>query len=608
MAIKKITLILAALALACTLTFSLGSDVARAQAGEVDEAGDPARTPVAPVKEGYQEESIEIQDRPGIRSQSIVVTGEAKPKALTPILRIMPLGDSITKGTGTCASPDTYLNCIGYRHDLWDLLVNNGYAVNFVGTQGGIFQYLYNSPYHDNDHEGHGGWTADQIRFNVYGSGENWLNTNPADIILLHIGTNDISGTQAINSIVTEVSQILDKIDQYEAQKGITAWVILARIVNRSDPQSSDGLDTTLFNNQLQTMANNRISSGDKIIVVDMESALNYPGDLSDDKHPNAGGYSKMADVWYNALVNLINLPPSVTNPGDRNAVEGAAFSLDINATDPENDALTYSAINLPAWLSINPSTGLISGVLPNDTASGGPYTITVRATDPGGFPDVRSYNSDDEVFTLTVTNPAPQVTNPGNQNDDEGETVTLQVQASDPDNGDDITFSAANLPKGLSINANTGLISGIPGYNASSGNPYNVSVTATDDDGAFGNTSFTWTINNRNGPPKVTNPGDRTNTEGQSISLQIQASDPDGDELHYIATNMPEGLSIDLQTGLISGMISTLASVGSPYAVTIEVIDDGSPTLSDSITFQWIVKDSNSSPQIVFIPIAVLD
>jgi len=301
-------------------------------------------------------------------------------------------------------------------------------------------------------------------------------------------------------------------------------------------------------------------------------------------------------------------LPPSVTNPGDQTAVEGSAFSLDINATDPENDALTYSAINLPAWLSINPSTGLISGVLPNYTAPGGPYTITVRATDPGGFPDVRSYNSDDEVFTLTVTNPAPQVTNPGNQNDDEGETVTLQVQASDPDNGDDITFSAANLPQGLSINATTGLISGTPGYNTSANSPYNVIVTATDDDGASVNISFSWTIINRNGPPQVTNPGDRTNTEGQSISLQIQASDPDGDELHYIATNMPEGLSIDLQTGLISGKISTLASVGSPYVVTIEVIDDGSPTLSDSITFQWIVKDSNSSPQIVFFPVAVLD
>jgi hypothetical protein len=317
MAIKKIMLIMAALVLACALSFSLGHGVASAQAGEGEEAGDPTRTPVAPVDDEQQEESIEIQDGQGGRSQAIVVAEESTPIALTPVLRIMPLGDSITKGTGTCAPPDDYLNCIGYRHDLWDLLVDNGYSVNFIGTQGGEFQiYITTLIMIMITKVTVAGRPGD--RDNVYGAGENWLNTNQADIILLHIGTNDITGTQTVGGIVTEVSQILDKIDQYEAQKGITAWVILAMIINRSDPQSDEGRDTSQFNNQLQTMANNRISNGDEIIVVDMEHALNYLADMSDDLHPDAGGYAKMADIWYNALVSLINLPPSVTNPGTR--------------------------------------------------------------------------------------------------------------------------------------------------------------------------------------------------------------------------------------------------------------------------------------------------
>jgi hypothetical protein len=191
-------------------------------------------------------------------------------------------------------------------------------------------------------------------------------------------------------------------------------------------------------------------------------------------------------------------------------------------------------------------------------------------------------------------------VTNPGSQNDDEGEPVSVQIQASDPDSGDAFTFSASHLPQGLSINANTGLISGTPGYNASASSPYNVTVTATDDDGASGNTSFSWTINNRNGPPQVTSPGDQTHTEGNSISLQIQASDPDnGDKLQYYARDLPEGLSIDDPAiGVISGVLGDLASLGSPYGVTVEVIDDGSPALTDSVTFQWTVIDSNLPPQ----------
>ena len=50
-------------------------------------------------------------------------------------------------------------------------------------------------------------------------------------------------------------------------------------------------------------MASNRIAGGDNIIVVNMENALNYSTDLSDDLHPNDNGYAKMANVWYDALV-----------------------------------------------------------------------------------------------------------------------------------------------------------------------------------------------------------------------------------------------------------------------------------------------------------------
>jgi len=228
--------------------------------------------------------------------------------SLLPI-RIMPLGDSITKGTGTCSEPDTYLNCIGYRQDLWNALVDNGYSIDFVGSQGSQFQDDYLDPYHDNDHEGHGGRTADWIRDRVYGPSDHFLLDNPADIVLLHIGTNDINGLPLLsdpNDVVNEVSQILDKINNYGTNEGHEVWVILARIINRSDPLSDKGQLTTDFNMSLQSMADSKIAGGDNILVVDMEAALIYPDDLGDNLHPNDTGYSKMANEWFSALEHVI--------------------------------------------------------------------------------------------------------------------------------------------------------------------------------------------------------------------------------------------------------------------------------------------------------------
>jgi hypothetical protein len=229
----------------------------------------------------------------------------------------MLLGDSITKGTGTCQEgnppdpPDElYWNCTGYRPYLWNLLIGNGHTANFLGSQGGQFQDDYLNPYHDNDHEGHGGWNANDIKNNIYGSGLNWLQNYPAEIIMLHIGTNDFSGTPPLSdpdNVATKVMQILDKIDDYESAEGKKVFVILAKIIKRIDSvEKKQAVEA--FNLALQNKADARILAGDNLVVVDMESALIYPNDLDpvDKLHPTQTGYSKMAAVWFAALEQVI--------------------------------------------------------------------------------------------------------------------------------------------------------------------------------------------------------------------------------------------------------------------------------------------------------------
>ncbi|CAM5208028.1 hypothetical protein CDEF62S_02504 [Castellaniella defragrans] len=81
-------------------------------------------------------------------------------------------------------------------------------------------------------------------------------------------------------------------------------------------------------------------------------------------------------------------------------------ISLDVSGrfTDVDDATLTYSATGLPTGLSIDATTGIISGTVDHSASQGatdGKYTVTVTATDPSGA-------TSSQHFTWTVTNPAP--------------------------------------------------------------------------------------------------------------------------------------------------------------------------------------------------------
>lgn len=225
--------------------------------------------------------------RPDPLTNTVKLTAAEKPSGV--VTRVMPLGDSITYGIGSTPS-----GINGYRKSLYEMLETNGYNVDFIGSQ-------LNGDFNDCDHEGHPGWYSYQIRDNI----SNWLASTPADIVLLHIGTNDIvNGTQNSNTI----GEILDRIDTYESTNNVKITVVLARIIL----QVGD-VHTNAFNNEVETMAQSRIAQGDEIIMVDMEHALTYPGDMADTLHPNDAGYQKMAQKWYEVMATLIQ--PAVTPP-----------------------------------------------------------------------------------------------------------------------------------------------------------------------------------------------------------------------------------------------------------------------------------------------------
>jgi len=256
-------------------------------------------------------------------------------------LKIMPLGDSIT-------------NRVGYRPELFQALSDYGYNVNFVG--GGTDP----SGTHDRNHEGHSGYSPAEIAHAL----PNWLRRNSPELVLLHIGTNgqDLAG----------VEDILNVIDDYNP----AIPVVLARIINRATYHQP----TSDYNLGLQAMAESRVANGDKILVVDHESALNYSTDLIDDKHPNSLGYTKMKNVWLAGLKQLIqrnqDVVPIITSTPSTNSVNaGEVFSYQVEAEG--YPVLNYHLKIAPMGMQIHPDTGNITW----KTSTPGNVNITVEVS-----------------------------------------------------------------------------------------------------------------------------------------------------------------------------------------------------------------------------------
>lgn len=83
------------------------------------------------------------------------------------------------------------------------------------------------------------------------------------------------------------------------------------------------------------------------------------------------------------------NRPPVLVGTADRTTNVGQNVSLAMSATDPDGDQLSWSATGLPPGLSINSSTGLITGA----ANSVGVHGVTVTVTDVHGASDQTSFN-----------------------------------------------------------------------------------------------------------------------------------------------------------------------------------------------------------------------
>ncbi|MET9731044.1 M4 family metallopeptidase [Streptomyces sp. NPDC006458] len=206
---------------------------------------------------------------------------------------------------------------------------------------------------------------------------------------------------------------------------------------------------------------------------------------------PSKDGKSK--DAWYSGIGGIdVHYSSGVANHWFYLASEGSGSKIlnGVTYNSPTSDGLSVTAIGRDAAAKI--WYRALTTYMTSSTSYAGARTATLQAAaDLYGSGSATYNNAANAWAAVNVGSRAGGVklTNPNPQTTLVNTAASLQLQATGATRKSKLTYSAAGLPAGLSVNASTGLISGTPVNPGTS----NVTVTVTDPASATATAQFTW-------------------------------------------------------------------------------------------------------------------
>ena len=215
----------------------------------------------------------------------------------------MALGDSITEGT---PEGGPYLPCLAQK------LREEGYCFTFVGSRCAPPEHQAGDTLPIR-HEGHGGWLAHDFALRPEGGDEShgrldqWLQTYRPDLVLLHVGTNDLICSYSPAKIVEAIGAIIAII----RPRHPGAEVFVAKPIPLYDHALGEdygdylGLPyPTTFAAGVKALhaALDTTELGEHVTIVDVAAGWDPEADLTDGIHPSRSGNRKIAARWMQAI------------------------------------------------------------------------------------------------------------------------------------------------------------------------------------------------------------------------------------------------------------------------------------------------------------------
>ncbi len=219
-------------------------------------------------------------------SPSAATTAQALPPLdVSQHLRIMPLGDSITAGTGSSTGDSYRWDLIRYLTDVQQI-----YVTTYVGSQTGGQEPTPR-------HEGHSGWRIDELSAQI----STWMATYQPDVVLVHAGVNDARQGADAQTMADRMAVLLSRILAASPNVRIIVGDIVPPWYGTTQDIAS--LAVQRFDGLLPSVV---AAAGPRVSLARMSAAI-PSGQLPDGLHPGDTGYRYMAWTWWRCMAPLLS-------------------------------------------------------------------------------------------------------------------------------------------------------------------------------------------------------------------------------------------------------------------------------------------------------------
>lgn len=294
----------------------------------------------------------------------------------------------------------------------------------------------------------------------------------------------------------------------------------------------------------------------------------------------------------FDITVNDVNDPPFINGSPALFVMQDQEYVFTPDVMDYEAMPLSFSSVNLPAWLTLDAATGLVIGT-PGNNDVGVYHNIVISVSD--GLLSTALPPFSIEVINV---NDVPVISGEPSKEVQQDAPYSFRPVAEDVD-GDSLIFTIINKPSWANFDSTTGELSGVP-ENADVGIYNDIRIGVTDGQVRTTLPSFNIEVLNVNDAPLLEGDPPQTVNQDELYEFVPVATDDDGDELVFSVQNQPGWANFDTTTGTLSGMPGQ-GDVGVTRGIVLSV-SDGVESASLP-AFDIEVLDVNDAPSIMGTP-----